>query len=116
MVRGSTPTFNITVKSGGIAVDLTGATVWLTMKTQKGDGDGAALLQISAIHPAIALSRVNWTNAAGGLYSISLKADDTAAFVDDIEVFYDFQVQTAGGSKHNPLKGKMFVEADITRA
>lgn len=48
IVRLSTPTFTVTVLDNGVAMDLTGYTMTLTVKKNKDDLDSAALLQTTA--------------------------------------------------------------------
>lgn len=85
---GDTKTINLTVKdSAGSAVDITGATVWMTIKNKVGDSDADALVQKEVTSHA---------DPTEGETQIVITSDDTQELRAGT-FKYDIQIKLASG-------------------
>jgi hypothetical protein len=106
VIRGDDTTITLTfTNSAGAAINLTGATVYFTVKDDPQYGDDKALISKDVtVH----------TNAAGGITSVVLSHTDT-----DIQpgiYFWDVQIKAAGtGNISSASCGDFEVVQDITR-
>ncbi len=104
--RGDTLTKALTFKDeNGTAIDITGWTIWFTIKSSQDDADSAAVAQdIVTSH----------TNATAGESTISL----TAAETDELEgnYYYDIQIKKLDGTIKTVLDGTINFSKDITIA
>jgi len=102
--RGDDEAFKLTfTDSAGSAVDITGYTVWMTVKTNETDTDANAQIQKKV---------TSHTNASGGISQVDMTDDDT-----DISIgtyYYDIQIKDGSGLITTILKAKFIVEQDIT--
>ena len=105
MFRGDTKTINLTVSSNGVAVNLTGATVRLTVKTSVTDEDVAAVLQKTVTTHTVPLD---------GETSIVIAPADTNAVTPAVYV-YDVQLKQSSGAISTLLFGEFRINADVTR-
>ena len=104
--RGDTVYFNIAITDdAGSPVDLTGATVYFTMKKNIDDPDPGDLQKAITTH----------TDPTQGKTQIKLDSSDTDN-IDPGKYFYDFQVTLANGDKITIESGILEVLADVTRA
>ena len=95
--------FVVTITQGGSAYNLTGKTVWFTVK-RKLDTD---MTNSSAL---IAKTITSHTNAAGGVTTISLVGSDTQN-LDVGTYLYDLQVGTGASDRLWSGNGQFTVEA-----
>lgn len=103
--RGDDKTFNFTFKySNGAAVDITGWTIFFTVKEKEADSDDDA---------KIATEVTSHTDASGGLSTLSITDSDTN--LTPKKYYYDFQVKKADGLIRTLVKGDFTVLTDITR-
>jgi len=108
--KGDRWDFTIAVIDGNLAAfDLTGATVWVTVKEQFSDGD-PGVLQVNSTDPELVI-----TDAPGGVVTVALKKDKTTIAAKKYE--YDVQVEKAGWD--GPIttqRGAFHVTDEVTRA
>jgi len=107
LIRGDTKFINIELKDkDGNPIDLTGSTIWFTLKENIKDPDTAA-----AIQKVI----TNHTDPTNGKTRIVLESSDT----QDLQLgsyHYDIQLVDNGGNVTTVLIGRLKVLADVTRS
>lgn len=102
--RGDTRDYALTFTSNSVAYNITGATVWFTLKKDRNDADSEAVLQKSIS---------SHSDPTNGKTTLSLTSTDTA--IEAGRYFYDFQIKTASGSIITFLSGTVDVLEDVTR-
>jgi len=101
--RGDSGRLDVTVKeSDGTAYDLTGATLFLTVKNALTDADSAAVVRKEV---------TSHDNAAGGLSHFDLLTTDNATAATR---FYDVQLKTSDAKIYTLFGGLWKVLADVT--
>jgi hypothetical protein len=101
--RGDSGRLDVTVKeSDGTAYDLTGATLFLTVKNALTDADSAAVIRKEV---------TSHDNAAGGLSHFDLLTTDNATAATR---FYDVQLKTSDAKIYTLFGGLWKVLADVT--
>ncbi len=104
--RGDTKRYTLRFKQAdGSPIDLTGATVWFTMKAKKTDEDRKAAIQKKV---------QDHTDAVNGVTIIQLDARETATLVPKVSYYYDFQLVDSAGRVSTILTGSVRVLEDIT--
>ena len=104
-LRGDTKVFNLTFKTAaGVAIDITGWSIWMTIKTAVTDTDPGALQTKVTSH----------TNPTGGLSNITLTAAQTNSLSG--AYYYDIQIKKADSTIETVLIGKIVFSDDITRS
>lgn len=112
--RGDTFTQTIRLTGpGGAALDLTGATVWFTMKADAADADTSATYKAYWIH-AGASAGLTVSVATSGILTLSVPAATTTNWTP-AQYQYDVQVQTALGRVVTADRGTVTVGTDVTR-
>lgn len=102
--RGDDKTWNLNfTDANGDPIDLTGSTVFFTVKVNKSDPDSDAV---------ISKSQSSHTNPTGGVTSISLTNSDTNVKVGNY--YYDFQLVDSAGLVTTILTGIFMIKQDIT--
>lgn len=101
--RGDTNVLNLIFKTGGVAVDITGWTIFFEVKKKITDTDADAVISKTV---------TDHTNAAAGLSAITLAAADTVDLAGDY--FYDIQVKKGDGTIFTVTSGKYTFKADVT--
>ena len=108
MIRGDTKKIKVTTKdSEGNAFDLTGATVWFTVKESDRDPDGAAFFRKTNG------SGITITDASGGKFDIDIDPADTRGERTDAYVC-DIQIKTSDDKVRTPAKGTLTITRDVT--
>lgn len=114
MRRGDTPEWDIEVfeADGVTPFDLSGCTIWLTVKRLITDAD-PGVFQLSTTAGTITI-----TDAANGQCTAQPLASQTSGLTADIQGLFDVQVRTAGspGNTYTVLNGQILIKRDITRA
>lgn len=103
--------YTFTVTRGGAALDLTGATIWLTVKERAVESDAQAKLQLSTAQA----TEISVTDpATGGVFVVHFQATATK----DLEGLwlYDIQVKLASEKILTVATGKIEFLPNITRA
>ena len=110
-VQGEEKDITVTVKDASEnAVDLTGATGFFSVKENKNDADGLAII---AKDTATA-SEMELTDPTNGIAVIHILEADTAS-VAPKEYFYDIKFKLAGGDIHVVTLDSFVVEQNITQ-
>lgn len=108
--RGDTKVFSVSfTNSSGLPLDVSGHTLWFTMKLLATDLDAAAVFQKRIVFPEDASSR-------NGVGSLIIESTETDNF-DPGTYFFDIQKVIPGTPPvvTTMLAGKIIVLADITR-
>jgi len=104
-VRGDSRDITLTIKDSlGVAVDITGWTVFFTVKENKEDTDDNA---------KIAKDVTTHTDPTGGITKISLSSDDTEDLLG--EYYFDIQIKTDNDDIFTLDNDICSFEHDITR-
>ena len=102
-VRGDSYSRTINITHNGIPVDLTGASVVMTVATAENPTDETTkLFEVAGVVDDVAPGRVHFTptainNGVAGQY------------------FYDVQVTDAAGNIRTPIKSRYTITQDITK-
>jgi hypothetical protein len=105
--RGDTKSYDLTFTSGGSALNITGYTIFFTVKPKANWDD---TLDTSAL---IQKNVTSHTNAAGGLSEVLLSATDTN--IEPGVYMYDMQLKDGSGNILTFINGNFTVTADVTR-
>ena len=104
--KGTTYAITFTYKRDGVAADLTGATVYFTIKSAEFDSDAddsdALIKKDVTVH----------TDAESGETEITLSPTDTNVVPGDY--FYDIKVKEADGDVYKAVEGKVKVDGSPT--
>jgi hypothetical protein len=111
--RGDTHEFDIIVTRSGVAVDLTGATLWVTARRT----DAPAGTYVFQKGNAGALSGITITNALGGQAHCTIAASDTNTLPDTLPLvlYWDCQLKEASGRVSTIAIGSMTIQEEHTR-
>ncbi|MDD5265448.1 MAG: hypothetical protein PHU43_11530 [Candidatus Bipolaricaulis sp.] len=91
--------------SAAAAIDITGWTIWFTIKNSTDDADADAIIQKKiTVH----------TSPAAGLSAISMTAAETDSF--DSTYKYDIQIKKADGTIRTVLEDTITFTKDVTRS
>ena len=107
---GDDYTHEFTAQVDGSALDLTGATLWGTVKEDATDPDTEAKLAYSTAD----ITEVKITDATAGKFSVYFKAADTAALAGSWQ--YDIKAKLSSGSIRRLARGVIEFLANITQA
>lgn len=88
----------------GDAVDITGWTIWLTVKESEADADVSAVFQVS---------QTSHTDATGGISTLSV-ANTTTDDLSPGTYVYDIQVKTDSNKIYTVTKGQFVITSDVT--
>lgn len=109
MTRGDNRTLKLTITSGGVAVNLTGASLSFTARMDY--PNAVVITKTSADAAQLAI-----TNAAGGLAEVYLKPADTSSLPHaTVYLVYDVQLTQSDGTVTTVVRGKITVNPDVTR-
>lgn len=102
--RGDTFSKTLTFKdSDGVAIDITGWTLWVTLKKSEDDKDEDAVVQEEVtVH----------SDPTHGITSFTISATETAGLLG--MYYFDVQVKRSDDTILTLLKGKINFEKDIT--
>lgn len=104
VVRGDDVTLNLTFKDeDGDAINITGYTIFFTVKERLGDIDADAL---------ISKSTTTHSNPTGGISSLELTASETN--LDEGLYYFDFQLKTSAGKINSTTRDVFEVSRDVT--
>lgn len=107
--RGNSELYELTITdSAGNPIDLTGCTIWFTMKVDPNDSDSdAAIQKIVTEH----------SDPTHGKTKVNLTAVDTRNLAPNKSYFYDFKYKNASGDVVKTLlEGRVKVLQNITQA
>ena len=105
LVRGDSSSIEVEFSQDGTPIDITGSTVFLTVKPALTDdtGDTTAVIKVEV---------TSHTNPTAGITTIPLSATDTD--VDPGDYYYDIQLVKDGLVTSIPYQ-MLTVRADVTR-
>lgn len=106
---GDTTTIELSLRSRGLPVDVTGGKLYFTLKANKSDLDGAALLAKES--PA----GITVVNAASGDVEITLTAAETGALAKDTPLYWDVQYRTPDLEIFTVREGIIVFTQDVTQ-
>ena len=109
LVRGDTPTYDLELRSGDEALDLSGMDITFTAKRRYTDTDEDAVIR-HTLDDGITV-----VDAETGTATVRFDAADTADLDDLPTLVWDVQVEDAAGTVLTPLRGKLSVVRDVTR-
>jgi hypothetical protein len=112
--RGDTltlPLWRATDRQGN-TIDLTGASLWFTAKTNLSESD----LEAPTIQVSTADGGVVVLDADDGLYQVTLQPKETRGLTGDTVFTFDVQVVTIHGVTRTVRWGSLVVVRDVTRA
>lgn len=101
----------ITNRDTGAVENLTGATIWLTIKEEfdDADDDAAAVVQLGVG------TGLTVADPASGIVAVEIPDEDTDLLDPGTTYRYDVQVRK-GGKTFTPIGGRLTVTRDTTRA
>ena len=105
ITRGDSQWYTLNVTAGGEPQDLTGSTVFFTVKRSLADTDDEAV-----IHKSI----TTFDNAINGIATIKLTNSDTDLPL--MRYFYDIQITLPGDFVKTVMKGSFDVVYQVTEA
>lgn len=106
MTSGDDETFSITYKDEqGNVRDISGWTFWLTVKSDRSDTDGNAVVQKTV---------TSHVDAANGETEITLTASDTDGLSG--AYWYDMQRKDSSGNVKTFMLGRLIIEEDVTES
>jgi len=104
IIRGDTTVYTVSFKDGSTAVNITGHTVFFTVKRRITDTDTNALISKTV---------TTHSNAAGGITQVALSPTETTVATGTH--VYDLQLKDAAGNIFSSHQGTCKVLADVTR-
>jgi hypothetical protein len=105
IIRGDDVTIPVTFSDdAGQAINITGATVFFTVKSDLSDTDDDAV---------IAKTITTHSNASQGQTTITLTANDT--LIDAGKYYWDLQIKDSAGKITSTLADTLEVKLDVTR-
>lgn len=109
--HAETYSFNVIVMANGVAVNLTGASVFFTAKWKYNDTDADAVFQLSSPSGGIVL-----TNPASGALTVTIPSSATLTLpYYQIRLVYDLLVVELSGERHIPLRGMLVISPNVSR-
>lgn len=100
--RGDTHTLHLTFSANDVPLDLTGKTVYFTVKRELTDTDEEAI---------IAKTVSSFVDPTDGEVNIELTSEDTTPAGD---YWYDIQLRYTGGSIVSSKRGRFIINQDVT--
>jgi len=106
IVKGDTSTIQITLKdSAGDAIDITGYTIWLTVKPVANNSDTVPI-------PTIQKKVTTFTDPTGGIHLFTLSNSDTN--ITSGNYIYDIQIKDTESTITTPIIGDFVVKSEVT--
>jgi len=116
MYRGDNRTERVTVKDGdGVALPITGAKVWFTVKEDLDDADSAAVFQRKNTAAGGSDTEILITDGVNGVVEIYIVPANTSS-LENGKFEFDVQVQLATGKTHTVTRGDFILLADVTKS
>jgi len=117
LTRGDNRTIPFTVYDANDAVvDITGSSVWFTVKALYEDADSVAKITKKNTAAGGGDSQIALTDPTNGEGEIHIVPSDTASMDADEEYIYDLQVKLSGGKTYTVKNSTMTLNYDVTRA
>jgi hypothetical protein len=106
ITRGTSYTITYQHQHDGAAYPLTGATLYFTVKSAQFDTDAADAAAL------IAKTVTSFTNAAGGIHTLTLSPTDT--YLTPGTFYYDIRVAESGGNEYMTDSGTVTITGSPT--
>lgn len=116
VIGETVPLYIVCEMSDGSRIDLTGATIWLTLKTDPStQADAAAIIQLDSLHEPTQFS-VD-TPATNGVFTVTLSGTNTGTLTAGTIYYIDVKVKDSYGKFYYPVP-KQEIQFDdwVTRA
>jgi len=112
LVRGDTAVYDFTVLIDGVAADLTGASIFFTVKAKITDPDASKKFQKTLG------SGITCASPATGVFRLTISPSDTSGLNPNIIYVWDVQIKLSSGSIVTPdgLMGDLALVADVYNA
>lgn len=111
--RGTTYPITLTLTDdAGAAIDLTGATVYFTAKTDEWDVDAPDTIAAITKDVTVHVDEDGVASAALGISTITLLPADTN--INAATYHYDITVEYANGVVNTPIEGKLKIDGKPT--
>ena len=105
--RGDTRSITLTfTDKNSDPIDLTGATLWFTVKSAVADADADAVIQKKI---------TDHTDPTNGISTVVISPEDTEN-LPIARYFYDFQLVDPNGNVSTVLEGTFKLKYDVTRS
>jgi hypothetical protein len=105
LLQGDDYSWGFSFVANDVPLDITGWTIYFTIKRYVTDPDVSALIQkIITSH----------TDPVNGKSALNLSHTDTDSLPEGVFV-YDIQIKTSGGEIHTIYKGQVKVSVDVTQ-
>ena len=101
ITQGDEKAYNLTFSTAGVAQDITGATVKMTVRRTRNSGE-ALISKVVTTH----------TDPTDGKTTITLSPTDTA--IDLGAYYYDIQISGGGIAKKTVMKGELVITWQVT--
>ncbi len=116
---GATLVVNLTctrTSSTGVItpVNLAGAILWMTVKTQYSDPDPGVAQVTSTVSNTY--GGIIVTDATNGLATATFYDTTFASVIGPVDFYYDVKVIEANGTESIPIFGRLTIKAAVTRA
>lgn len=109
---GDSYTHSFTASRGGIALDLTGAKIWFTVKQHTQETDAEAKLQLTSDDAA----EIEITSALEGIFAVKFVGEGAKTTADlEGEWIYDIQIRLSTNEIITLTYGKIEFLPNITR-
>lgn len=110
--RGDSNQYRATIlnEDTGLPQNITGATIWCTLKRSKDELDATAVAQASTINGQITI-----TDGVGGVCLIEFTPANTSGLTYEETLYHDVQVLLAGKVR-TAIEGTITFSMDVTRA
>ena len=106
--RGDDAYLDGTITKNGAAQDITGCTLWWTLKKSKTDPDSAAILQKTNG------SGITIVSAAGGTFTVRINSTDLSSIDSERLYYWDVQIKDAANIIQTVMTGTVVIALDIT--
>jgi hypothetical protein len=111
VIRGNTRVLNLNFTEDGSAIDITGYTVWFTVREK------VAKTSVTTDTDAVIAKKqlpAELTDPTNGKTVITLSSTDTD--IEPNNYIYDVQLKSDGGSIYSTSRGVFTVSGDVTRS
>jgi hypothetical protein len=111
-VRGDTNIYDVTVLRQNVPVNLTGAKMWFTAKSDPRSGDPVAAISLNSTEDIYQVTPVDLPH---GKFQVKLNPTDTDTLAADAYI-YDVQIVETDGVVTTIASGVLHIVQDVTRA
>jgi hypothetical protein len=112
-VRGDTNVFDVTMVRQNAVVDLTGAKMWFTAKSDQAADDTSAVIKLNSVDNPTKVLLIGAPTI--GKFQIQLDPTDTSPLTEDA-YYYDIQVKEGNGVVTTIASGVLHIVWDVTRS